>query len=201
MEIADDDACMLLPEEAAVLGKVAEKRRLDFTRGRHCARRAMQQLGLPPLPLLPGPDRQPLWPAGICGSITHTTGYCAAAVAHTAEILSLGIDAERRQALSDGVLRRISLDEERAWIAAADPQMPWDVLLFSAKESVFKVWFPLVRSWLGFDEAHVRFDPAAATFRASILVREAGAPAEIEGRFHAGATHVHTSAFIPASPR
>jgi 4'-phosphopantetheinyl transferase EntD len=29
--------------------------------------------------------------------------------------------------------------------------------LFSAKEAVYKAWFPLTRSWLGFDEATVSF--------------------------------------------
>ena len=33
--------------------------------------------------------------------------------------------------------------------------MPWDRLLFSAKESVYKAWFPLARRWLGFEEADI----------------------------------------------
>lgn len=200
-EIAGDDPCDLLPEEKAILGHVGEKRRRDFSCGRECARRAMQKLGFAPVPVLTGPSRQPLWPAGICGSITHATGYCAAALALTSEISSLGIDAERRRTLPDGVLERVSNDQERAWIRAADPHLPWGVLLFSAKESVYKTWFPLLSTWLGFRDVHVRFDPAAGSFRASILTDLAGAPRLIEGRFHADATHVYTTAVIPASPR
>jgi 4'-phosphopantetheinyl transferase EntD len=46
----------------------------------------------------------------------------------------------------------------------------WDRVLFSAKESVYKAWFPLMRCWLGFEEACVSIDPADGTFTARLLV-------------------------------
>jgi 4'-phosphopantetheinyl transferase superfamily len=66
-----------------------------------------------------------------------------------------------------GVLEAISLPPERAMIArlaAAVPGTCWDRLLFSAKESVYKAWFPLTRLWLEFSEAEVVIDPVAGTF-------------------------------------
>lgn len=199
-EMIGDPTGVLLPAEEAGLGRVGEKRRRDFTCGRECARRALHKLGLEPVPILTGPDRQPLWPSAICGSITHATGYCAAAVARTTEISALGIDAECRQPLKDGVFSRIAVAAERAWIRTADPRVPWDVLLFSAKESVFKAWFPIAGIWLEFTDAIVRFDPEEGSFCASILPdAPPDAPREIAGRFHAGDTHVYTSAVIPAA--
>jgi 4'-phosphopantetheinyl transferase EntD len=53
------------------------------------------------------------------------------------------------QARESGVLDRISLPDERAMLGdLAAPGPRWDLLLFSAKESVYKAWFPLTGRWL-----------------------------------------------------
>ena len=48
--------------------------------------------------------------------------------------------------------------------------MSWDRLLFSIKESIYKAWFPLARSWLGFEDASVAIDRSRGTFSAQLLV-------------------------------
>jgi 4'-phosphopantetheinyl transferase EntD len=50
------------------------------------------------------------------------------------------------------------------------PQIAWDRLLFSAKESVYKAWFPIARSWLDFEDALITADPVDGTFTARLLV-------------------------------
>jgi 4'-phosphopantetheinyl transferase EntD len=45
----------------------------------------------------------------------------------------------------------------------------WDRLLFCAKETVYKVWFPIAHRWLGFDDAVLSIDPAGRTFDARLL--------------------------------
>jgi 4'-phosphopantetheinyl transferase EntD len=172
----------LHPEEAATVAGAMEKRRLELTLSRHCARRALRALGAPTGPLLPGPAREPRWPAGVRGSITHCPGLCAAAVAWASQVGSLGIDAEPNEALPEGVADMVTLPEERTWLGRApDTGIAWDRLVFSAKESVYKTWFPLTGRWLGFEEARLRLDPAAGTFRADLL-----APTVIAGREVAG---------------
>ena len=57
-----------------------------------------------------------------------------------------------------------------AAVRADVPHVHWDRLLFSAKESVYKAWFPLARRWLGFEDAVVMIDPSAGTFQARLLV-------------------------------
>lgn len=169
----------LYPEEEPVVARAVESRRLQFATARTCARRALAQLGLPPGPIPRGERNSPIWPPGVVGSITHCEGYCAAAVAHADDFASLGIDAEEHAPLPPGILERVALPEERTAIAALrreDPDVCWDRLLFSAKESVYKVWFPLVRRWLGFEDAALRLDPQAQAFDARILV-----PAHTEG--------------------
>ncbi len=58
---------LLLPEEAAALGMVAEGPRREFTAARSCAHRALAELGVPVTAILVGPSREPLWPVGVVG--------------------------------------------------------------------------------------------------------------------------------------
>jgi 4'-phosphopantetheinyl transferase EntD len=159
----------LFPEEQALIARAVDKRRHEFTTGRRCARAALARLGLPARPILSGPNREPLWPPDIVGSITHCTGYRAAAVAPVSVVRTIGVDAEPNAPLPAGV--DIAVPAEREWLAdfaRADPSVCWDRLLFSAKESVYKAWFPLARCWLGFEEATVTVDRAAGAFTAEL---------------------------------
>lgn len=172
----DPDGVTLLPEEAAVVARAVDKRRREFGTVRHCARAALARLGVPAapiLPILPGERGAPGWPDGVVGSMTHCDGYRAAAVARRGDLHSIGIDAEPHEPLPDGVLETVTLAPERAWIAALAAEVPgvcWDRLLFSAKESVYKAWFPLARRWLGFEEAEITVEPAQNRFAARLLV-------------------------------
>ncbi|MFE3636625.1 4'-phosphopantetheinyl transferase [Streptomyces sp. NPDC059168] len=153
----DRDGRLFSEEEAAVAGAVPARRR-EFTTVRHCARAALGDLGIPAFPLPPGAQRAPRWPAGVVGSMTHCAGYRAAAVARTSRVHSVGIDAERDEPLPEGVLEMIGLPEERAMVdrlAARQPATSWDRLLFSCKEAVYKVFFPLARRMIGFDAVRV----------------------------------------------
>ncbi|MFJ5233217.1 4'-phosphopantetheinyl transferase [Kitasatospora sp. NPDC088391] len=172
---SDPDGVELYPgEERIVRGAPAAGVR-EFTTARHCARVALGRLGVPPAPILSAEGGAPLWPAGVVGSITHCPGYRAAAVARTADTPAIGIDAEVAGALPRGVLALVSLPQERAELAAlarrpAPVPVPWDTLLFSAKEAVYKAWYPLARGPLGFHDAHLTFDPDNGTFAARLLV-------------------------------
>jgi 4'-phosphopantetheinyl transferase EntD len=163
----------LYPQEEALLRKAVASRRLEFGTTRWCARRALAKLGLPAAPILPGPRGAPIWPDGVAGSMTHCSGYRAAALAHSTDIAAIGIDAEADGPLPDGVRDRIARPEELAALAAltaAAPGTSWDKLLFSAKESTYKAWFPLAQRWLGFTDASIGINPADGTFIARLLV-------------------------------
>jgi 4'-phosphopantetheinyl transferase EntD len=43
-------------------------------------------------------------------------------------------------------------------------------MLFCAKETVYKAWFPLTGRWLGFEQAAITIDPSDGTFTARLLV-------------------------------
>ncbi|PRH77958.1 phosphopantetheinyl transferase [Streptomyces solincola] len=160
----------LFAEEEACLTRVVAKRRAEFTTVRACARDALASLGYPPAPLVPGERGAPSWPAGVVGSMTHCDGYRAAVVARADEVAALGIDAEPDAPLPEGVLEAIALPEDLAALAALPPGGPaWDRVLFSAKEAVYKAWFPIAREFLNFTEAVVVIS-AEGTFEARILV-------------------------------
>ena len=169
----DPPDTMLFPEEERLVSKAVAKRRAEFGTGRWCARQAMQRIGHPPAPILAGPRGEPQWPAGLVGSITHCEGYRAAVAARAARVTTIGIDAEPHEAMPDGVFEAVSLPEERHRIAALGREHPgvhWDRLLFSAKESVYKAWYPLAERWLDFEDASVTFHPGTATFTADLKV-------------------------------
>lgn len=163
----------LYPEEAASVARAVPKRRNEYATARVCARRALTALGLPPVPVLSSRRGAPQWPAGVVGSMTHCDGYRAAALAHAGDLASIGLDAEPNAPLPEGVLDSVSLEPERKMLASLpggpDP-VHWDRLLFSAKESVFKVWYPLTLKELDFHEAELVLDPQGGGFTARLLV-------------------------------
>ena len=180
---ARDDAAAegLFPEEKAQIVNAVPERRREFATARSCARAALAELGVGPAAIPSGPKGEPIWPDGIVGSITHCRGYRACAVAHRSELATIGVDAEPDEGLPEGLLPDIALAPEREAIlamAASDPGVSWDRLLFCIKESVYKAWFPLTGSWLGFEDAQVAIDRPGESFVARLLV----AGPEIDGR-------------------
>lgn len=171
------------PEEWACVASAVEKRRREFAFGRACSRAALVGLGQRrPGPILVGPHRAPVWPQGIVGSITHIEGYCAAAVASKSDFKAIGIDAAANRPLPPSVERVVATADELGDLPGG---VAWPTVLFSAKEAVFKAWFPMTGRRLGFDEARVRLDPVAGVFRAELgpVDRPPGGPVELEGRF------------------
>jgi 4'-phosphopantetheinyl transferase EntD len=202
----NDPAAVLFPQERAAIACASETRRMEFATARACARAAMTRLGLPEAAVLPGARGAPQWPEGVVGSITHCAGYRAAAVARAEDVVSLGVDAEPNEVLPDqGMLELIALGQERVRLdelAAGFPGICWDRLLFSAKESVYKTWFPLARRWLGFESADIVIDPRAGTFTARLLVPGplvGGTPlTALNGRWLAGHGFLVTAAVLCA---
>ncbi|THA26319.1 4'-phosphopantetheinyl transferase superfamily protein [Streptomyces sp. RKND-216] len=196
----------LFPEERALIRDSVESRRREFTTGRHCARTALTRLGVAtPQPLPRGPRGAVTWPAGVTGTITHCRGYRAAAVADVSRTVSLGIDAEPDAPLPEGVLEAVALPEEQVAVKELLGDLPavhWDKLLFSAKESVYKTWFPMMRRPLEFEDALITFDPADGEFTARLLPHAvrgiSGAPEEFTGRWAAAHGLLVTAIAFPA---
>ena len=202
----DFDDGELLPEEERAISRAVATRRAEFTAVRVLARQALAKAGLPAAPVVPGPSREPVWPDGIVGSLTHCAGYRGCAIARTDVIAAIGIDAEPHQELPDGVLPMVASESERAALALlerADRTIFWDRILFSAKESVFKAWFPATGSWLGFQQAEMTIEPDGS-FTARL-----GVPGPVVGGEEITAYHgrwlvssglILTAVVVPAAP-
>lgn len=185
------------PGELSFVARAVPKRQAEFAGARHCARLAMQQLGVEPVAIGRGERGAPVWPRGIVGSLTHCDGYRAAVLGHSMQVRTIGIDAEPNGPLPEGVLGSVSLAAEQDWLRTVGGDWNFDRLLFCAKEATYKAWFPLTNRWLGFEDAHITFSedgPGIGTFHSRILIPGqalAGPPiTEFRGRWRITGSHI-----------
>jgi len=195
-----EDAGPLLGAERASIAGAAAPRALEFAAGRHCAREALRALGCEPVPVLRREDRQPAWPPGIVGSISHASGYCGAVVARSSTCLGLGFDVEEWGRMRPALWRRIATPREIEWLRAqGDLGARWATLLFSAKEAFYKAQYPSSATFLGFQAAAFH---AAGSGRFEIeLLRDVPAVgragARFAGRYATDAERCYTGICLP----
>lgn len=155
-----------------MLARAVMSRKAEHLAGRMAAVYALRHAGGPAMPPGIGAHREPLWPSGFTGSISHAGHLALAAVKPTSErFSSLGIDYQPlltdndAHKLADGVL----FGDERARLQATS--VPFHLAfsqLFSAKESLFKALFPAVQTWFGFECAQmVALAPESITLELS----------------------------------
>jgi 4'-phosphopantetheinyl transferase EntD len=196
---------LLTESEAQVISHCAPKRIGDFAAGRLCARVAMAEFGVLDYSLLPGADRQPLWPEGLCGSITHTEGYSAAVVTRRLSFRALGVDCERIAAVHAELWPRILGEAERSCLRQLPQplQATAAALMFAAKEAFYKCQYPLTAEWLEFEDIHIESADWARTsgvfsIRPQRRLRLQALPGAIEGRFRVHAPYVSCGAALRA---
>ena len=159
----------LLEEETAGVDRMVEKRRLEFTAGRVAARAALARLGVVDFPIKVGPSREPIWPPGVVGTISHCQGLCIAAVAPTEAVAGLGLDIEPATPLDSSLLPMVTTPTERADLSDDSASQPlWGKGLFCIKEAVYKAWFPHTYEPLGFQEVVVEVDYQRGTWVGTI---------------------------------
>lgn len=194
------------PEEEAVITRAVDKRRREFRAGRHAAKRALEHFGISQYRLLPGKGREPIWPDNIVGAITHTGHYCAVAVASTSDCLSLGIDAEQNDPLKDELKPMICTAAELEWVAQQEAKgLHWvSKLIFSAKESIHKVYYPLNHYTLDFLDAELSIDIEHRSFQARIIKPYCNAQTpifELTGNFAVDSQHVYSAIYLQQGSR
>ena len=192
----------LFPEEDAAVRNAVPKRRAEFRAGRTYARAALRELGIAPAPIAAGADRAPVWPPGVAASITHDDTYCGAMAARVSDYAAVGIDIESSAPLDADLIRSICSATELEHGAALGDTLAVDFpkLIFCAKESAYKAYFSLTRTFLEFSDMEIRVSPHDGTFTGTVL---AGAPPmetfgrTIGGRFLTIGDHLITWAAIP----
>lgn len=197
--LLSDPPTALLQVESLSTARMGQKRLREFVAGRSCARLALATLGLQGVGIPVGPDRAPVWPAGVVGSIAHTGHLAVAAVAPSTLVTALGIDAESALALERDLWSRVCRPEELAWTATqSDPALA-ATLLFSAKESIFKCLWPQTRIFLEFGDLSVMPDTQTGTFSAVAI--GSAAPEDLTSRVRGRLSRVAdlwlTAAWLP----
>ncbi len=177
----------LLGDEVLAVEQVSTARAREFGAGRDAARAAMVQLGHVPRPVLQGPNRAPIWPVGLTGSITHNETTCLAVVTDAPEIAALGIDLEAASALDPSLWPEVCTMPEMNWLAKLGPSQRGNFakLIFCAKEAVYKAQYQISRTLMDFQAVDLEFDLQASAFTARFTRDLPGfAPdARLRGRF------------------
>jgi 4'-phosphopantetheinyl transferase EntD len=134
-------------------------RKEHYRSGRICAREVLSKLGTLGQPVLRDPQtREPLWPEGISGAITHSGKWAAAAAGKTSDVSGIGIDLEDLERQVDSrISRHVCIPEEQKWLQECGEDFLEQNLkiIFSAKESIFKAFFPYTRTYLHFHDARI----------------------------------------------
>lgn len=179
--------------EEALIQKAVTKRKREFRAGRHCAHSLLKEAGVQCDALLKGRQREPAWPNGWVGSISHSNGLCVVAIAPETLYSGIGLDVEQATPLGEDIVDLICSPAEQdqltrqALLSGQEfASTPLSKVIFSAKESVHKVYFPLNYHTLDFLDARVELDAGKGSFIAEILKPEADPAVPIkslEGKF------------------
>jgi enterobactin synthetase component D len=158
------------------IARSVRKRQAEFFFGRWAAKAALHDIGAVPSDVGIGRDREPSWPAGVAGSITHSSVFAAVAVSPRGEVNGIGIDIERIATPEDqAALRLLAIDAgECALLETLAAPMAADLLVtlaFSAKESLFKAAFGSVQRFFDFTAARV-VDIQPRTMHVTLELRE-----------------------------
>lgn len=158
-ESLQDELGIYIPEK---MSRAVQKRKAEYIAGRYCVKKSLAAINITNQIVESGEDRAPVWPQGVVGSITHSSGYASAVVAKANELRAIGIDSEK--CINDKTSRNISSHiltgnetfDANTHIAANEHV--YLTLIFSAKESIYKCLNPLVKQFFDFKHAEISFD-------------------------------------------
>src|SRR5579863_9994094 len=99
--------------EELLVAKAVDKRRNEFRTGRAVAREALAQIGCLPAAILARAQRDPIWPAGFLGSISHSQHLAFAVATPSSLVEGVGIDVEEDPELDQHLASIVCGSEER----------------------------------------------------------------------------------------
>lgn len=136
---------------------VTAKRKAEFLAGRYAAKKCFERLGfLTPSPFALSSDLIgcPLWPKNIVGSISHCHGVAMCAISTPLHVKRLGIDIELYPTTQDAELlaKQVHTQSELTILTRYGfASHLATAIIFSAKESIFKAYYPEVSAYFGFE--------------------------------------------------
>lgn len=170
------DESMLYPEELGILGlKAVLKRRVEFCIGRSAAHSALSQIGINRFPILKGAYNEPLWPKGVVGAISHSGELAIAAVARKEDTAGIGLDIERiDETIPADIIKVVCTIREANWVnEIKERSLERLVMIFSAKESAFKAFFPISNKFITCSDAELIWHEDLGRFKGNLLTEVA----------------------------
>ena len=141
------------------LENAVPERLSDYLAGRVCAQRLLQLLGFGARSIIPtGVNREPIWPIGVVGSISHSANLAVCVAAVDSDVLGVGIDIEQEipPAIAAEISRQLVNSEEDTVIRNYfDAYNHGLTIVFSAKESFYKAAYPQVQRFFDFSAVRV----------------------------------------------
>lgn len=190
----DDYQSHLHPDEAKIISTASVKRKLEFSTARWCAKQALASEGIQDFPILSGENREPVWPKGFIGSISHCKDQCSAVIAKKSDINSIGFDVEKLKKLKTDIAKAICTDAERDWLSKQSKHFYDNLVLtiFSLKESVYKCVFQHQQVQLGFKDCSIT--PNINERTANIIFHRQVISPDIKLNFLISGSHIYSSA-------
>jgi 4'-phosphopantetheinyl transferase EntD len=151
---------VLLKDEKSLIQNLSEERILDFSTGRFCARRALLKLGIANFPIVIGDNKNPVWPDGIVGSISHCEVLTGALVAKKKHKISLGLDIEIIGRVTKDLWNLVFTKNELNYLQTLtdSDKLIMSTLIFSVKEAFYKFQHPVTGLFLEFLDVEVVID-------------------------------------------
>lgn len=170
-----------MPDLEAVLASLPEQQELRQLSSAHArkefglGRYLFHQVTGEQTPLERGPQGEPLWPANVSGSLSHSKGRYFLALGHH----PIGLDVEEIDRVTEKLDSKIFTPEDKRLqkhlcsYASSIQNIPSELffraLVFTAKEATYKCIFPWKKTKLGFRDAHLSsVDLDRETFRVQI---------------------------------
>jgi 4'-phosphopantetheinyl transferase EntD len=119
---------------------------------------ALEQIGIENVIIPIGKDREPIWPEGIVGSISHCDSLAGAIVSRKENHISLGLDIEEIGRVTDDLWPYVFTDREIEYLnTLPDEQKELSsTVIFSLKEAFYKFQFPITKVFLDFLDVEVQ---------------------------------------------
>lgn len=142
-----------VPLPAHMSPRAVSKRKTEYVAGRYLAQRLLGKYGCNHKVGRNEKTREPIWPVGFIGSITHSNGLAACALHSRQQRQGVGIDIEHwvTAKTSTSISKEVWLESEKHVF----PPTEWTneqalTAVFSAKESIYKALYPQVQKFFGF---------------------------------------------------
>lgn len=149
----------LLPAENASIAARDHGARTASGAGRRVAHELLRRLGCADPAVPRGQLGNPIWPAGIIGSIAHDDDFAVAVAARSHAMRSVGVDIEPALPLPRELEAIVATPQDRLGDLEAGTG---GRVLFAVKEAVYKASFPLDGRVLGFEDIAIDFEAGEA---------------------------------------